>query len=205
MTRRQNRVWAELKLPTNVPAYVVAVRAILDAGKELQLPGAAPILAQLEVSLAELDEALVASQTGTKGTIPARDAKQNVVRSILNEYRAVVQKAADANPEEAASLIERARLFVRAPSSREKVPFEAENGSVSGQAKLAVLSAGDNATYYFEYSPDGGKTWNGRPGVKQAETTIDRLPVGEVVQFRYRVLTRSGMSDWSDVISLLIK
>ena len=205
MTRRQNRVWAELKLPTKVPDYIIAVRGILEAGNELQLPGAAPVLAQLAVALDELDEAHVASQAGTRGTIPARDAKQNVVRSILNEYRAVVQKAADANPEEAASLIERARLFVRAPSSREKVPFEAENGSVSGQAKLAVLSAGDNATYYFEFSPNGGKTWNGRPGVKQAETTIDGLPIGEVVQFRYRALTRAGTSDWSDVISLLIK
>jgi hypothetical protein len=188
-----------------VPDLIVAVRAIIEAATgNPRLPRVSVVLVPLEAALDELEKAQVASETRAAGTIAVRDAKLVAVRAALNAYKAFVQKLADANLEEAASLIESAGLSSRRPSSRKKLPFTAKHGRISGQVILDVLAAADNTTYYWQWSANGGLTWNDVETTKQSRTMIDGLPVGKAVLFRYRALTTKALGDWSDVISLLV-
>lgn len=111
MTKRQNRVWAELKMPTRIADYIVRVGAIIRAADgNPQLPGVDVILVPLKAACADLQSAQVVAQTLTKGKPAERDSKMQVVRGLLDEYRTFVQKIADAHLEEAASIIENAGL-----------------------------------------------------------------------------------------------
>jgi hypothetical protein len=66
-------------------------------------------------------------------------------------------------------------------------------------------SAADRASYEWEYSSDGGKTWSPAPPSLQAKTTVTGLAAGTSVQFRYRAVTKAGADDWSNPVTLLVR
>jgi hypothetical protein len=104
------------------------------------------------------------------------------------------------------SIIQGAGLAVRkAPAQRPRT-FEAQQGAVSGSAKVTAVSAGPRSSYDWEYSVDGGKTWVAAPSTIQAKTTIGGLPAGTTVLFRYLAVTaKGGQGDWSQATALLVK
>jgi hypothetical protein len=83
--------------------------------------------------------------------------------------------------------------------------FAAKPGIVSGAVKLATASAGHRASYDWEYSIDGGKTWVAMPSTLQARTTLSGMVPGATVMFRYRAVIKTGEGDWSQPTSLLVK
>jgi hypothetical protein len=83
--------------------------------------------------------------------------------------------------------------------------FGVEQGAVSGAVKLVTASAGNRASYDWESSIDGGKTWAALPSTLQAKTSVTGLPAGTTAQFRYRAVTKTGVADWSQPVSLLVK
>jgi hypothetical protein len=68
-----------------------------------------------------------------------------------------------------------------------------------------IKSAGHRASYEWQYSTDGGKTWVTAPPTLQAKTTVAGLVPGATVQFKYRPVTRAGGADWSQPISLMVQ
>ena len=116
-----------------------------------------------------------------------------------------MQAIADATPENGATIIQSAGIAVRKVPLRATRVFGAKPGLVSGSAKLTATIAARRASYDWEYSIDGGKTWVSAPSTLQAKTTITGLPVGTSVLFRYRTLTKTGEGDWSQGLSLLVK
>ena len=83
--------------------------------------------------------------------------------------------------------------------------FAAKAGALSGTANLVAASAGRRASYEWEYSTDGGKTWVFAPPTLQAKTTVSGLTPGATVQFRYRPVTKTGEADWSAPVPLIVK
>jgi hypothetical protein len=75
----------------------------------------------------------------------------------------------------------------------------------SGTAKVVCPTAGRRASYDWEYSTDGGKTWIPLPSSLQAKTTITGLAQGSTVEVRYRAITKTGVADWSQPTSLFMK
>ncbi len=75
-------------------------------------------------------------------------------------------------------------------------------GALSGSAILTVKSAGPRASYDWQMSVDGGKTWTEIPSTTKAKTNVAALAVGTSVQFRFRTLTPKGQSDWSQPTGL---
>lgn len=76
---------------------------------------------------------------------------------------------------------------------------------MSGSAKIVAVVAARRASYEWQSSVDGGKTWVEAAGTLKASTTITGLPVGTAVQFRYRALTKAGEGDWSQAIVLVVR
>jgi hypothetical protein len=93
---------------------------------------------------------------------------------------------------------------VRKTATRRARTFTARPGPVSGAAALYAASAGPRTAYDWEYSTDGGKTWVTAPSTIQAKTKVAGLVPGATVQFRYRVVARTGQGDWSQPDSLLV-
>ena len=83
--------------------------------------------------------------------------------------------------------------------------FAAKFGSVSGAVTLITASAGDRASYEWEVSSDGAKTWTVLPATLQAKTAMTGLTPAATYAFRYRPVTKAGPADWSQPVSLIVK
>jgi hypothetical protein len=168
-------------------------------------PAPNPPLTALEAAIDALDVAETATKTRARGTVEARNAARAQLISELDAQVAYVQKVADGDPENAEAIIASAGMTVRKAPSRNKATFVAAPGATSGSAKLAAKAAAIRASYEWQWSVDGGKTWTDAPPTLQAKTVITGLPVSTTVQFRYRAVTKTGPTDWSQPTSLLIR
>jgi hypothetical protein len=124
---------------------------------------------------------------------------------MLQQLKAHVQAAADANPDNSVTIIQGAGMTVHKVAVRAPRVFAAKLGPVAGSVKLVTAAAARRASYEWEISTDGGKTWVAGTPTLQARTQLTGLPSGTTVQFRVRTVTKSGASDWSPPVSLLVK
>ena len=205
MTKRQNRVFAVMNLPTRVPHRIVAARAILAASTGNPfLPKPNPPLGKLAAAIAALDRAEIARATRTRGTAEVRDLALSVLLALLRTLKAYVQEQADANPEKAEIIITSAGMSVRRPTTRSKAPFVATPG-LSGTMNLEVKAPAKRASYQWEWRAEGAASWTPVEPTLQAKTTITRLPIGSYVELRFRVVTKAGEGDWSEPLTALVK
>ena len=131
-------------------------------------------------------------------------ARTNLL-SLLHATKATVQQIANANPEQAAAIITSAGMLVRKTPAHNKAPFAVQPGAISGTVHLVAKAAAVRASYEWEWSGDGGKTWTPAAPTLQSKTEIAGLPVSTIVFFRFRAITRTGAGDWSQAISVLVK
>jgi hypothetical protein len=71
--------------------------------------------------------------------------------------------------------------------------------------RLTAVFAGQRASYEWQYSTDGGKTWIAAPVTIQAKTTVAGLVPAATVLFKYRPVTRTGEGNWSEPVSLIVQ
>jgi len=203
---KQNLVFVALKLPLPVPQLIKVAQAIIAAlTGNPHIPNPNPPLSALTGALATLVTTEAATKTRAAGTVEARNVARTTLLSMLHATKASVQQIADANPEQAAAIITSAGMAVRKTAARTKAPFEVKHGAVSGTVHLVAKAAAVRASYEWEWSVDGGKTWTPASPTLQSKTEIAGLPVSAVVQFRFRAITKTGAGDWSQAISLLVK
>jgi hypothetical protein len=124
---------------------------------------------------------------------------------MIQQLRSYIQSVADLDGTNAASIIESAGVSLRKPSARKPRVFHAKPGPVSGTADVIAASAARRASYEWQYSTDGGKTWVMLPPTLQAKTSIAGLTPGSTAEFKYRAVTRTGADDWSPAVSLTIQ
>jgi hypothetical protein len=205
-TKSMPRRFALLKLPQyEVPRVLTMARAIVRAMTNSPLfPSPDPPLATVSIAIEALHEAEAAARARTVGTIATRNEKRDTLTALLQRLCSHVQAAADADPENAASIIEGAGMAVK---KRRRLPprvFAATPGPVSGSVKLVAPKAGHRAAYDWAYSTDGGVTWTSLPQTVRASTIVYGLQPGTTVHFRYRATTKDGVGDWSEVVAILV-
>ena len=205
-TTNQNRVFVALKLPLPVPKLIKVTQAIIAAQtNNPHVPAPSPPLATLTAAL----DALVAAETATKtraaGTVAARNVARTNLLSLLEASKASVQQLADLAPEQGEAIVTSAGMAVRKTAAHTKPPFAAKPGPVSGTVVLAAKAVAVRASYEWEWSGDGGKTWTAVLPTLQAKTEIPGLPVATTVQFRFRAVTKAGAGDWSQPTALVVK
>ena len=206
MTTTTRHYFVAGRIPTTVKGlgtYARALIAGLTGNPWIKNPN--PSIATLTDLTEKFETAQTATKTGTKGTVGVRNATRTALVSGCRAGISCVQQEADADPENAEAIITSTSLTVRKVPVRVKAPFAVKQGPVSGMALLAVKSAGRNCSYDWEMSIDAGKTWTEIPSTTQTRTSVTALPVGTVVQFRFRSLTPKGQGDWSQPIGMLVK
>jgi hypothetical protein len=205
MNKNAHRTLVSLKLPTQVTALITYAQGIVKAMTgNPAYPNPLPTLAAVTTATNDLQAAHTASLTRAKGTAAVRNEKHAVLVTLLLHLKAYIQAQADANAENATSIIESAGVGLRKPPTHHARVFAAKAGALSGTADLVAAPAGRRAAYEWEFSTDGGKTWLPAPPTLQAKTTVSGLPSGTTALFRYRSVTKTGASDWSAAVSLLV-
>jgi hypothetical protein len=204
--KTDHRSIVALKLPQPVPALITYVQQIVKAMTgNPAFPSPVPVLTTVTSAVNDLQNAETSALTRVKGAVATRDEKRAALVLLLLQLKGYIQTQADANIENGASIIASAGVSVKKALVRAPRVFEAKLGSVSGSAKLIAASAGPRASYEWQYSTDGGKTWLLAPVTLQAKTTILGLTSGVAVQFRYRAVTKTGEGDWSQTVVLVVR
>ena len=204
--KRINRAIVTLKLPRKVPDLIKLAQAIVTAMTgNANYPTPEPPLPTVTGAINDLTVAETATQARTHGAAATRNDKLATLVQLLEQVKAYIQKTADANMENGAAIIQSAGVNVRKPAVRAPRTFEAKAGAVSGSVKLVAASAARRASYEWQYSTDGGKTWQVAPVTLQAKTTISGLAPGATVTFRYRGVTKTGEGDWSQLVTAIVK
>jgi hypothetical protein len=204
-TKQAHKAIVSLKLPIPVAMLIAFARTIVTklTGNPY-FPSPTPSLAQLTASIDGLVTAETAALGRAKGAVAARNQQKAVLVTELKQLKAYIQSVADAAPaENAVAIIESSGVTVRKTATRTARTFAATAGPVSGTAALRTAAAG-RASYDWEYSTDGGKTWISAPSTLKAKTTITGLTPTANVQFRFRALTKTGEGDWSQPVALVI-
>jgi hypothetical protein len=163
-----------------------------------------PTLAAVTAATSELQAAETAALSRAKGTATVRNEKRGALVVLLAQLKAYIQAQADAAPENGASIIQSAGIGTRKTMPRRPRVFGAKRGAVSGTAHLVAPQAARRASYEWQYSTDGGKTWIAMPPTLQANASVSGLQAGSTVQFRYRSVTKGGPTDWSPSVSLSV-
>jgi hypothetical protein len=205
-TKPPNKSIAILSLPKPVPALITFAQSIVTAMTgNPSCPTPTPTLAAVTTGITALQNAEALALARTKGAVEARNNKRADLVTLLQQLRGYIQTAADADVETAATVIRSAGIAVRKTPARKPRVFDAVQGAASGSAKLVAASAGRRASYEWQYSTDGGKTWVIAPATLQAKTTVTGLAPGATVEFRYRPVTKTGEGNWSQTVQLIVK
>jgi hypothetical protein len=201
-----HRATVSLNMPAKVADFIAYGTGIVHAmTSNPAFPAPVPALSALSAAVSDLQAAETLALTKAKGAVAARNDKRAVVISLIQQLRGYVQAIADATPENGATIIQSAGFAVRKVPTRATRVFAAKPGAVSGSAKLTATVAARRASYEWESSIDGGKTWVALPSTLQAKTTVNGLVVGTSVMFRFRSVTKTGEGDWSQGLALLVK
>jgi hypothetical protein len=193
-----------LVLKAGIPALIVRATAIVNAmqGYPKIFVSPVPSFAQVLADLTALTDAQTAYKSHL-GTKTARDDKANIVVADMNQYHGYVQQLANASPAQAENIVDAAAMKLRKGSSRHKPDLSVKQ-TVSGAVHLVAKATKGAKANLWQYSTDGGKNWIDVPPTSKATTAILGLTPGTTVSFRQRVLTKTGLADWSQDVSHLV-
>jgi hypothetical protein len=181
--------------------YARAVAAAMTGNPHFPAP--TPTLADFEAHIDAAAQANAFVLIGPIGAASQRDAVFAAVESDLERLRTYVQRVADASPGEARAIIASAGMSVKRPGLHDKPLLAVKAGPVSGSVVVVAKAAGDRATYEWQYSRVG-ELWIDVSPTRQAKKVLDGLVHGGTYQFRVRMVTRAGRSDFGDAVSFLV-
>jgi len=194
-----------LKLPTRIKNFIAFAQSVATAMTDnTSFPTPTPTMATFAADVAALNTAETAVLARTKGAAETRNAKLAVVRADLENLKTYVQTVAGSvAPELASALIQSAGMTSRKVTPHSKPALAAKNGSVSGTVNLTAKAAARTAAYEWAYSTDQ-KTWTALPITLEAKTGVTGLAAGTTYYFRVQPLTREGLQNTSQIVSLLV-
>lgn len=154
-----------------------------------------------------LAQAEVVASTRVAGGAAARNTKRQDVKLMLEKLGTYVQAVANANFANAYEIVESAGMFVKSSRGRRPVSFHAALTGHSGEVRVVAPSAGDRAAYEFQFSLDGGKTWQPFPQqvTNHASALLSGLTPGSTAHFRYRVTIKGVTGDWLGPVSIKVE
>jgi hypothetical protein len=152
--------------------------------------------------------AYLASLSGNSklSTATKKSLKRNLVldlKHLRDDAQTVVER--QTSRADALKVAESAGMTLKKPSGpRNKPELAVKFSGLSGIVELDAKAVAPSTTYYWQFSLDG-RTWTSVPETMKHVTVISGLTPGQTYYFRFRALTRKGMRDWSQVVSLIVR
>ena len=203
-----NSPTAAAKLPTNTHALLTDVTSKIAVVKAdtTHFPNSSQYIPAMEAHRDTLASCLNGAQ-GT-GTIAAAALKKAVkrVKKDMRQLTMFVQGAADLlPPAEAAALIVAMLMYVSKVGQRPpKAALALRRGAVSGEVLLIARAVEGATAYYWQVSGDNQKTWSSLPDTTKTRTTATGLTLGQAYYFRCAALTRTGRTDYTQVVGMIV-
>lgn len=179
---------------------------IVSCTSNKYLPNVGPLIVTFTPKVDAYDKACTAAETKAKGTTAHRNAMRVQVIADVYHIRDHVQGVVELQPTLAlaTAVAESVGMRLRKPGAHTKGELSAENGAPQGTVELEAKAVARVASYYWQYSLDQ-VSWVSVPETLQARTVISGLLSARVYYFRFRALTRKGVGDFSQVVSLLVR
>jgi hypothetical protein len=183
-------------------AFVAQAKGIVAAmtGND-EFPDPDPTLESITALIAAYE------QTLPKGaaTVETRREKRWKLEQGLEHLRDYVQARCEKEPiETAAAIAASANMRLKKRRTQApKPPIAVTWGEVSGAVVVTVPSLGRNVLYYYQHSLDG-ETWSERQ-LFAAQITITGLTPGQNYQFRFRAFKKGAYTDFSQIVTLLVR
>lgn len=169
-------------------------------------PSPNPPLATFNQQIDELIEAEAETSRKRRGSAQERNKKYNQVvidvHALLNYVQTLADNAAD--EEEAILIIVSSGFDLKKSYVRTKPDFEARNTMISGTVKLIAKSAGKDSFNEWQISDDG-EVWEFLPTTTKASTLVKGLEPKTEKFFRHRPVLRKTKSNWSQIVSLIVR
>jgi hypothetical protein len=198
------RAIVAVNLPRRIPETLLYAQSVAAAmSGNPAFPSPVPALATFEADIAALEASYVRTLTRALGTRSDRDARLAKVQDDLFCLRMYVQQVADTSPGQAGVVIASAGMSLKRSSGHAKLAFVAKQGLVSGTVRLVAKAPNVRASYDWQRGTDG-VVWVDLERTMRADTEVTGLAAGTRHFFRYRTLTREGVGDFSQVVSLLV-
>ena len=205
MKTMTHRTLVALKLPGSLGLFISFVRSVLLAiAGNPHFPNPSPPLATVDAAVSDLEKAQTAVQARVHGAVETRDAKRAALTQLVDALRVHVQGIADLDPPNAVNIIQSAGFAVHKLVTHGKRAFRVTQGAASGSVNLTA-PATRRAAYDWQWSIDGGKTWQNAPSTLQAKTAIAGFVAGTTVSFRFRANTKAADGEWSQPIALVVR
>lgn len=203
--KQSNYLALALKSPYAAPALVVFARHVLlmMTGNKW-FPSPNPPLSKVSDDVDALAEAEAQKKSGTKGTVPTRNAARKRVKEDLALLKAYVLPIIIANPQEAATIATSAGMSLTQYAPRKKPPLQALMSEAANEAIVRARAGKRGCAYEWQCSSDGGATWVTIATTTVAEVRVAGLTVGGTYHFRYRKTVKQATSDWSDSIRFVV-
>jgi hypothetical protein len=201
------RILAALLLPVRIADLIVMAQRIVAAmTNNSNFPNPPKALTDVTQDIQSLSLAQQSALGRGKGAAQARNLARRLVISDLRQLQSYVQVVADAagSIQAAEVIITSAAMNVRKTAARTKAPLDARHGGVSGAVLLIAKALADRASYQWSWSSDG-KSWVSLPTTLQARTMVSGLTAGTVYYFRVRGVLKTGETDWSQTVALLVQ
>lgn len=165
-----------------------------------------PKTADVKADVTELGKAEIKVQTRVPGAAAARDIIYNKVKLDVMGLMGYVQRLADktGNEQDAIALILASGFDLKNRGVRVKPDLSAKHGKVSGLVKLAAKAESKRASYNWQQSADNGTTWLSLPPTLMAKTSVAGLTPGVRMLFRFQSVTKAGISDWCQPVSIIV-
>lgn len=169
-----------------------------------------PPLATLQAQIVKTEAAEHVAHQRTLGAAAARDVEREILVGMVETEASYVQTLCDANRRQAIAIAQAAGFAVARPSTRYEPLLKATVGIPSGtvllDANATVLAGRSGRMRFFnwQWTIDGGKTFNNAPATPHARTTIGGLTPLTMVGFRVCVTNALGTGEWSPVVTILV-
>jgi hypothetical protein len=194
-----------LRLPATYAKLLIFATAVLTAMTgNAKFPNAAALLAALSTAVQALNKGM------NGGTSTERQAAREAVRDALEHLADYVQSVAEVANGTTVDisalrvLVESAGMDLRKVGAHAKLTLGAKNGPTSGTVILTAPANKNRDPHEWQISTDQ-HTWSQLPSTLKAKTTVTGLPVGTTEYFQHRTLTKTGYTDWSDTIMIVVK
>ena len=193
-----------LGLPKSPHPDVVIAAGTIIAAVGSNFPGAAAQVAAATAAQGAYSQAVTDAKNKIPGAVTVRaDAKVALIKA-LDPLRVIVQLAVDARLDQAGTIAESARMKLRKPPTRTKADFAADDGPGTGQVRLVARAILRALLYFWELSLDQ-KVWTVALDTSAARAVLSGLTVGQTCYFRFRARTRKGLTDYSQVLSHVVR
>lgn len=195
-----------LKMPTAWGDRVIRVQSIQAIlTNNAYIPNGWTILGltqtQFDADIAAFTEAAVAVKNKAPEAVALRNAAFKVLKQDLSYIMSMVQSIANANPGQAAGIIEACGFFVIPKHGRPARQNAAFNTQIPGTVMLTADGAGPHEWQMSKDMVDISSL----PATKTSKTIVEELNPGDVRYFRNKKFnTKARTYNWSPWIKLMV-